>query len=286
MTMFGRPKAAPPPVPEPEKKPETPALTKEDVATMLDTAMTGVADRLGEALGSLREGVETLAARPVTVTPTAPPAAAAPAITDDEIDTALLSGTGAAKSIRALVDRAVNDQAAVLMRDHIAPLQNTGISSLAELNKKVTLGNMPHYNRFKAEIDERLSRLDPAVQTNTNALAMVYFAVVGEHTEELNKETEEATIRRIQEAAAGGGEGGATGAAAPGTGAGGGGKREEKKTPSAEVLGGVLGQEALAHKGNGGQDQDEFARGMGYPSWDAYIKQSEDLEAAETSSNA
>ena len=282
MAMFNRPKAAPAPVAEPEKKPEAPpALTKEDVATMLEGAMGGVADRLGEAVGGLREGLEALATRPITVASGEAPVAAAPVVTDDEIDTALLSGTGAAKSIRALVDRAVNEQAAVLVRDHIAPLQTTGIASLAELNKKVTLGNMPHYARFKAEIDERLSRLTPDVQTNTNALAMVYFAVLGEHTDEMNKETEEATIRKIQEAAAGGVEG----TAAPGgsvTPA----KREEKPIPTAADLGGALGQEALAHKGNGGQDQDEFARSMGYTDWATYIKQDEERTAAEAANNA
>jgi len=254
------------------KEPVVAPLTKEDVATMIDAGLTSVAG----ALENLNAGITDLVTRPVVAQAAPVAAAVRPGVSDEEIDQALLGGTGAAANIRRLVDKAVNDRADALVREHIEPLNATGIPALASLTKKVTLEGMEHYARYRGEIDDRLARLDPAVQTNTNALAMVYFAVVGEHDAERKQEIEEATVRKIQEAAAGGD--GGPGTATPG-GSTGVTKREDKPTPDANTLAGQLGMEALAHKGNGGQDQDEFARGMGYESWDAYMKQAEELEA-------
>jgi hypothetical protein len=270
MSMFNRPKARPAPAEEPKKEPVAAPLTKEDVATMIDAGLTSVAG----ALENLNAGIADLATRPVVAQAAPVAAAAQPGITDEEIDAALLGGSGAA-GIRRLVDKAVNDRADALVREHIEPLNQTGIPALASLTKKITLEGMEHYAKYKTEIDERLGRMDAGLQTNPNALAMVYFAVVGEHDAERQKETEEATVRKIQEAAAGGD--GSPGTATPG-GSTGVTKREDKPTPDASTLAGQLGMEALAHKGNGGQDQDEFARGMGYASWDEYMKQAEELE--------
>lgn len=285
---------APPPAPPP---PTPQTMTKDEVGELVRGAVSGVAEQLTQTVSRLGAQVEQLAARQPQVfvqpAPTGQPIS--DEITDHEIDTAVLSGQGAAARIRAMVDRAVNKAAERVITEHVRPLQDYGVSTIGELSRRITTGGMKHYTRFRKEIDERLNMLTPDVRANPVVIETIYNAVVGTHTDELTREAAEAAVRQAQE----GGDPppappqqgrNKSGSVAPGTGAGGGVPRDDTtQIPDLETYlgsGALAGREALQHKGSGGQDGDALARSMGYESWSAYMAQYEALLKAETQGNA
>lgn len=283
MRLFAPKTAAPETTPEPVVQAPT-GVSKEDLKTLLDGAMGGVTAAIAPVLGQLQQGMEQLANRqPQVVVQGQQPQMQIPQITDEEIDNALLTGQGGAARIRALVDRAVNVAAERIVREHVQPLQDTGLSSLGALAHKVGLSGLQHYPRYRKEIDQRVGALDPSLRANPDALSLIYNAVVGEHANDLAREAAEEAVRKAQEPPV---EQGKERSARPGTGAGAGGTREEPKLQSAEDLGGSEGMAALAHKGQGNVNQDAFAQSMGYASWQAYVKQYEDLLNADPRGNA
>lgn len=256
------PVVAGPPTPEP--------VTKDDLKTLLEGALGGVAGQLAASIGEMKAGIEQLASRPVQPQVYFQPGQTPvpQGISDADIDQAVLTGQGAAQHIRALIDREVNAAADRLIQQRIAPLETFGVSTLGEISKKVAMqgGGMPYYTRYQKEIDEKLNQLAPELRANPAAIDMVYKAVLGEHTDELIKSAAEEAIRKAQEPIpTGRGTTPGTGSAAPRDG--------EDEIPSIEELGGRPGLEALQHKGDGKQDQDTFARSLGYENWSAYIKQ-------------
>lgn len=278
MALFGAPKKtpeAPPPAP-----PAPPPLDVKAIVTEAVTgAVQGVAAQLGQTVNALGEKVEALASRQPQVI-VQNPGAQAPVVrqdlSDEVIDQAILAGPGAAQRIRALVDARVNEAADRMVREHINPLREFGVQTIGDITRRVTVGGMPHYARFKKEIDEKLNTLSPEVRANPSVQEMIYNSVVGLHTEELTREASEAAVRQAQ---AGGSGGGAPPAPTPGTGAGPGARREAPEVPTAEQVGGADALAALSHKGRDGrgQNQDEFAQSMGYANWAAYQKQYNDL---------
>lgn len=256
------PKVAGPPTPEP--------VTKDDLKTLLEGALGGVAGQLAASIGEMKAGIEQLASRPVQPQVYFQPGqpAGPQGVSDEQIDQAVLTGQGAAQHIRALIDREVNAAADRLIQQRIAPLETFGVNTLGEISKKVAMqgGTMPHYNRYRKEIDEKLSQLAPELRANPAAIDMVYKSVLGEHTDELVKEAAEEAIRKAQEPVpVGRGTTPGTGSGTPRDG--------EDDIPSIADVGGTPGMEALQHKGDGKADQDSFARSLGYDSWSAYIKQ-------------
>lgn len=277
MRVFGNPKpTVAPPAPEP---PAPAPLTRDDVKTMLSEALTGVGAQLAGSLSELRAGVEALASRQpqVVVAPSQQVAPAAVPISDEEIDQAVASGQNVASRIRALVDRAVNASAERIMRDHIEPLRNFGVTTLADLSHKVAASGMPKYVKYKKEIDERLGQLSPELRANPEAIKMIHDAVVGSHADDIEREAAEAAVRKAQEPAA---------TATPGTGAAPGTSRDKGDIPTLVDVGGQEGLEALKHKGRGGMNQDALAQSMGYKDWNDYQKQYQDLLNAEGQGNA
>lgn len=254
--------------------------------------MGGVADKLAGTMAQLNSKVEELANRPPQVVVSPPAAAEVPAaadVSDQEIENAILSGQGAAGHIRSLIDRSVAKATSQVIEQHVKPLQDYGINTLSELTKRVTTSGMPDYNRFKKEIDTRLNELSPEARANPVVIETVYHAVVGAHKDELIKEATEAALRQHQEASDADAQGNSP-TATPGTAVPSGGNREtDADLPDLETYtGSALGDavDALNHKGSGGQDADEFARGMGYESWDAYMRQYQELIKAETGGSA
>lgn len=279
MSRFFAPKATPETPKEPEK-PATPppaTITKEEVQTLVTGAVQGVAAELGRVVGELSTQVQALASRQpqVVVQPAGVPPTST-RISDEEIDTAVMSGQGAAARIRALVDRAVTEATDRVIKERIDPLQNWGVNSIANLSQEVAASKMPHYPKYKKEIDARLATLDPSVRANPAVLKMVHDAVVGENIEDFRREAAEAATRQAQETQSTGTPT-AGRSAAPGTGAGREPTREAPEVPSVETLGGAEGVAALGHKGKGGQSQDDFARGLGYKDWNTYMKQYDEL---------
>lgn len=264
--------------PKVETPPAPAVLTRDDAKAIISEALGGVATQLGAALGELRQGVEQLASQRPTVvvqgqTPVVQPTGH---LSDEEIDRALLGGTGGAAVIRNLIDREVSRRADSLLKEHIEPLRAFGAESLANISQELAAGKMPYYGRFKKEIDSRLAMLTPEVRANPASIKMIHDAVVGENAQVLLREAGEEAVRKTQETKP---------AVTAGTGAGGT-VREAPELPSAVEVGGQDAIEALRHKGRGGMNQDELARSMGYESWAAYQKQYDDLLKAETQGNA
>lgn len=285
--LFG-PKPTPEAPKEPEKKVDAPpaSLTRDEVKTLVTEAVGGVAQQLTTVVGQLGEKVQELAARqPQVVVQPAGPAAPVTGrnISDEEIDQAVLSGQGAAGRIRALVDRAVTEATDRVVREHVAPLREFGVNTLAAQAAEIAAPKMPHYVKFKREIDARLAILDPSVKANPAVLKMVHDAVVGEHIDLLRREAVEEAARQAQERA-NNPTGGAP-SATPGNGAGRP-EREAPEVPNVETVGGSDGVAALAHKGQGGQSQDQFAQSMGYKDWSDYMKQYDALLKQEAAGNA
>ena len=261
---------APPPPPA--------TLSKAEVQELL----AGVVGGLNETVATLGRQVQELATRQPQVI-VQPPAAgpAQPAnISDQEIDNALLMGNGAA-AIRAMVDREVNRK----IEQRVRPLEEYGVNTIGEISRRVVTGGMKHYPRYKKEIEAQLQTLTPDVRANPVVIETIYNAVVGLHSDELSREAAEAAVRQAQEPMVDDTVKGKGRGATPGTGAGSaGGAREHAAVPDmGEFLGSHAeeGVEALQHKGNGGQDQDSFARSMGYDSWSTYMKQYKELQASE-----
>ena len=163
-----------------------------------------------------------------------------------------------------------------MLREHIEPLRNFGVTTLADLSHKVAVAGMPKYAKFKKEIDERLGQLSPELRSNPEAIKMIHDAVVGSHAVELEQEAAEAAVRKAQEPAP---------ATSPGTGAAGT-SRPANEVPTLVEVAGQEGLEALKHKGKGNLDQDALAQSMGYKSWSDYQKQYQELLAAESQGNA
>lgn len=283
MRLFAPKTVAPEPTPEPAPPPPQTGVTKDDLKILLDGVGQGVAQTLSPVLSELRNGMEQLANRQPQVIMQGQPQQVQPSITDEEIDNALLTGQGGAARIRQLVDRAVNVAAERIVREHVQPLQDTGLSSLSALAHKVGLSGLQHYPRYRKEIDQRVNALDPSLRANPDALSLIYNAVVGEHANDLAREAAEEAVRKAQEPAP---EVQHARSARPGTGAGAGGHREEPTLQSAEDVGGADGMAALAHKGQGNVTQDAFAQSMGYANWQSYMKQYEDLLNADPRGNA
>lgn len=292
MSLFGAPKkTTPPPVVEPPKAPEPPkGLTVDEVKSIVSEAIGATIQTFQAGQTALTERIDAALQRtPQVVVQGNNAPVVERGISDAELESAVLTGQNVGPSIRALVDKAVRDTEARMIREHIAPMREFGVNTIGEISNRVTRGSMPRYEKYKKEIDARLATLSPEVRATPAVIEMVYNAVVGEHASDIEREAGEAAVRRAQEAigqgqgsgAGASGNGAARGGAAPGTGAGPGASREAPQVRSAAEVGGQDGVEALSHKGRGGMDQDAFARSMGYDSWDAYQKQYEDLMAAE-----
>lgn len=295
------PREKPAPAEEPKRveAPPPSGLSKDDVKNLLEGALGGVADRLGTAVTQLNERIDALATRTPQVIVQAPTAPAGPTeISDTEIDTAVLSGQGAAQRIRQLVDRAVNAATDRIIKERVQPLEEFGVRTLGDLTQRTVTSGMKHYGKYKKEIDEQLATLNPAARSNPLVIETIYNAVVGRHADELANEAAEAAVRQAQEQAnATGQDPSARGsakpvagrAATPGTGAGPGAARDADEVPDLQAYlgsGETAGREALQHKGAGGQDQDAFARSMGYKDWSSYMKQYQELLDSESAGNA
>lgn len=255
-----------------------PAATKDDIRQLVE-GFGGVAQQLTTTVAQLSQKMEEMSSRqPQVVVQQQYPQQQQQqvSLSDQDIDNAILTGQGAGM-IRALIDREVNRK----IEQRVKPLEEYGVNTIGELSRRITTGGMKHYPRFKKEIEERLNMLTPDVRANPTVIETIYNAVVGTHTEELTREAAEAAIRQAQEPVQDGKSRNVT----PGTGAGGSQvTREGTELPDMQqFLGSSLndGIEALQHKGSGGQDQDAFARGMGYSSFADYMKQYKELQASE-----
>ena len=269
MGLFGNPKRNPAPpkeaTPEPEKKPEAAPLTRDDVQAMVSGAVEATASQLHSVISDLRAGIDTLASRqPVVMQAPVAQHAELP-ITDEDIDNAVASGQGAARLVRNLLDRQARDISVGFDRK-LNEVVEFGVNAIANLTAE-TLKQLPHYSRFKKEIDTKLGALTPAMRSNPDTLKLIYNSVVGEHTEELSKEARETALRQANEGGVPGNEidvRSPGGVGKPGGGAIG---KDRPSVQTVEEFAGKEGLMALQHKGRGGLDGDAYAQTLGYKDW-------------------
>ena len=170
---------------------------------------------------------------------------------DDELEQVVASGQGR-KKLRQMVQA----EMAKLKREHIDPLQDVGLGAIARLTSEVSKRDMPHYDRFKKEIDSKINSVAPASRLNPEIHQLAYKAVLGEHVDELIKEATEAAIRKQAGTAQDG-----TGSSGRGDGIKGG-----KQTGLREDFGESADQALKSI----GRDPDQFAKGLGYKNYQDY----------------
>lgn len=84
-------------------------------------------------------------------------------------------------------------------QQQLAALQYNGMNMIANVVGTQAQSGLPHYTRFKKEIDDFLSKLDPGVRANPEAHKWAYNSIVGQHHDELLKEAEEAAVRKAMD---------------------------------------------------------------------------------------
>lgn len=172
-------------------------------------------------------------------------------VSDEELEATLQNGSGA-KNIRRAARAEVRGVA-----DRLGNLENVGLTAIANLTRDVAVASMPYYKKYKTEIDAYInqlpiqSRLDGAIYT------LAHDAVVGKHTAEIAEETRQATIRSFND------NGGAQSPGASGRAV----QREPAVSVSAEF--GEESAQALRDQGN---DEDSFAKKLGYSSFADYVE--------------
>lgn len=149
-------------------------------------------------------------------------------------------------------------------REELAPFQENGMRVLSEQAKQLAVlsGQLPHYTRFKKEIDSAIERLPLNQRTSAEVYKGLHDLVVGQNFAVLAKEQQEAAIRSARNT---------DDTSLPGTQ---GGRQTTKVDPNAiptfEAVYGNDGLVALSNLGRGGRTPDGFAQSMGYKDWPTY----------------
>ena len=220
--------------------------------------------RTNEILQSLQQNLQTLSAGFNAVAADrqqrgAPQVAEIEDVTDEELEEALQTGTGA-KKFRQMVNAGVER----VKREVLGPELTAGFQAITGLTREVVASKMPYYARFQKEIDEYIAALGPSQQLQPASYKAAHDYVVGLHVTDLLAEQTEASRRQgnpqPQGATTTGGNSRATG-----TGRG----QPEVFTFTAD------NQSALAIKG---YTPDQQAQRMGYKSWSDYMTKTQDLE--------
>jgi len=215
-----------------------------------------------QSLETLNEGIRAIAAN--RVAGNAPgPTHAEPDMTEEQYLEAIDNRD--TKTIR----RYQEQREAKLRATYIDPLQALGLDSIAGLTKEMTVRRMPHYEKYKKEIDGYIALLPAASKLNPEAHMIAYRAVVGQHVDEIVEESRQKTLREQSDPANAGRPGGTTGRDT------GGGKG---KVPTVEEKFGADASEALRSVG---RDEEGFARRLGYKSWADYVAMTDKMEAEE-----
>lgn len=215
-----------------------------------------------QVLESMQTSLQAIAASRASTEP--PPTADAVAEIQ-RLDEALThaEAEGETAKVRQLLDRKTDLKIRLAQeqtkREHIDPLQTTGFNAMASFARESVIPRMPHYARYKKEIDAYFDQLPPAAKIQPSAYEIAYQAVVGKHHDEIVKEETDKAIRGSRDAG---------GANPPGDGGSGRGA-ETENVPSVEELMGRDAADALAFMG---RTPDEHARRLGYTDWADYAK--------------
>lgn len=262
--IFGKPAAPAAKEPAPQED-QTPAVDLTGLATKDELA--ALAGRFDSAVERLLEAANAGNRAPVVIERPVERAPEVPLITEAELAEALDDDPKkAAPKINRLIEQKISAAADQIVQTRIKPLEDFGTNSLAALSKRAALTDMPYYKKYQKEIDGHMARLPAELQGNPEAWKTAHDAVAGRHVEELLNERLEEKLRGQREEAQT-----PTPAATKGV-------KEEKKVPTLEELAGADGASALRLKGI---DEHEFARRLGYESWEAYTKVQEEIDKAD-----
>jgi len=198
---FGSKKdAAPPPAPEPPKDPAPNYATKDDLAT-LNAALQNVTSQLAQFGGRI-DVLATDRTRPAEPAPAAPPPFQR-TVTLDQIEAAHDEGDlKKAARLQATYTAETVKEANLHTQAQIAALQQHGLNMIAGVVGTQASAGLPHYTRFKKEIDEFLGQLDPSIRANPEAHKWAHDSIVGKHHAELIKEAQEEAIRKAMDGGA------------------------------------------------------------------------------------
>lgn len=178
---------------------------------------------------------------------------------DNEIIEEIQSG-GVSK-LKQLIKGAVDK----VRDEEVRPFQEQGTRVLADQAKNIAImsGAMPHYNRFKKDIDELVNRLPANQRTTVEVYQGIHDLVVGKNFNTYSKEIQQAAILAARES---------SDASLPGST---GGRQPNKQSdpnaiPTFESIYGADGTKLLAQLGKGGRTPDGFAQNLGYKDWPTY----------------
>lgn len=214
------------------------------------------------ALGEIRDTFSAVVAetRRSQVPPTASPAI--DEVSDDELDRAITTGEGAAKTLRRLV-AAERER---IRREDVDPLRNYGVGMFSNLTMRQIKGEMPHYERFKKDIDAQLAAMPPETRANPEAVKYIYNSVVGENMGVLIQDEVEKQLRQKADTTA------TTDAASGGR------SRVNPKKDEPLNAEEVFGREAMQSLRAVNRDPEQFVKSLGYESMDEYLKLYAQLE--------
>lgn len=174
--------------------------------------------------------------------------------TDEEIAEDLR--TGGVTKIKKLVHNAVDR----VRKTEIEPFRLNGLQLLATQAQKIARmsNKMPHYDRYKKEIDGMLKELPVEARANPDVYQNAYNMVVGGKVDELVAEATALASRSARDK---------SGTDVPGSTV----TRLENgdKVPTPDELFGIGSEAALEAQG---KTPNEFAKRMGHEDWPAYAK--------------
>lgn len=251
---------APPPATDP---PPTPQFVTVDDFRAAQVSLT-------QQLETISAGLQALAAARRDIPAPAERQSPVPAITADQFDEAM--ATGDAKTVRAYLGQ----QQEAFRQAHVAPIQLAGFEAISGLTRSFAESSVseefkPYVTKYKAEIDQYLAGLPPAMQMRPEAHKLARDAVLGAHMPEIMADQRERFAREAADPANAG--------VASGRGRG---------APTAEPLPTVeelLGKDAADALRSKGKDEEWLARTNGMKTYKEYV----DLvraQAAETEVNA
>ncbi len=245
------PSTDPPPAGDPQP---APAVDTNKLLADLNVTMQG-----------LSQGMTALAARNVAPAPATEVRAPIAELSDEEINNAFSEG-----KLADVIRKAIGNSEEKIKREYIEPLQQMGVSSISELTARITKADMPHYNRFKADIDRYIAGMEPAFRMSPNAHKLAHDAVVGANIDVLLKEEREATLRQAAQPPGPAGQ-------LPGSQSG----RQTGTGDAIPTVAELFGQESADSLAARGKDPDGFARDLGYKNWEEYAKLAKTQEGGE-----
>lgn len=137
----------------------------------------------------------------------APSAPAIPDVTDDEIMASINEGkpTAALKRLTDTIKQSI-------IAEHVEPLRQQGMASLATLTKDAArvAADMPYFTKFEKQIDQLMASVPLAQRADPNTYRTAYAIVAGQNMPAIIKEEVEKAMRT-----AASGDGGTVGGGAP-----------------------------------------------------------------------